>query len=370
MEIEHMTTSRLSKTYKNKKVLVTGDTGFKGSWLTIWLKELGAEVVGYALEPHTQPNNYMACNLGAHINHITGDVRNLDHLKSILQEYQPDFVFHLAAKAIVRRSYSEPKMTFDTNVGGTINILEAIRLNPTIKVFVTITSDKCYENREWVWGYRENDPMGGNDPYGASKGCAELVFNAYLKSFFIDTQIGLASVRAGNVIGGGDWAEDRLIPDCVRALVKNKPVDVRSPRAIRPWQHVLEPLSGYLWLGMLLYENPEFYRGSWNFGPNDSDHLRVGDVVGKFIEQWGSGKWLDISAPDSLHEDFTLRLCCDKAHTYLKWHTTLDIEQCLKFTADWYKYFYAGNKNMYDVCTQQIRTYTDQAKVQKLAWSV
>lgn len=365
-----MTTSRLSETYKNKKVLITGHTGFKGSWLTIWLKELGAEVVGYALEPDTQPNNYLVCNLGAHIHHITGDVRNLDHLKKIFKEYQPEFVFHLAAQAIVRRSYSEPKMTFDTNVGGTINIMEAIRLNPTVKVFVNITSDKCYENREWLWGYRECDPMGGNDPYSASKGCAELVFNAYLKSFFIDTQTGLASVRAGNVIGGGDWAEDRLIPDCVRALVQDKPVGIRNPGAIRPWQHVLEPLAGYLWLGTLLYENPEFYRGSWNFGPNDSDHLRVGDVVGKFIEQWGSGKWLDISTPGSLHEAYTLKLCCDKARTYLKWRNTLDIEECLKLTSAWYKSFYAGNENMYDVCAEQIRAYTEQAKALKIAWSV
>ena len=269
-----MKTSILSKTYKNKKVLVTGHTGFKGSWLTIWLKELGADIIGYALEPETQPNNYAACKLETKISHVTGDVRDLEHLQKIFKEYKPEFVFHLAAQAIVRRSYSEPKMTFDTNVGGTINILEAVRLNPSVKVFVNITSDKCYENREWIWGYRECDPMGGYDPYSASKGCAELVFAAYMKSYLNDKasggrKIGLASVRAGNVIGGGDWAEDRLIPDCVRALVKNESISIRNPRAIRPWQHVLEPIGGYLWLGALLNDHPEIYSGPWNFGPNE-----------------------------------------------------------------------------------------------------
>src|SRR4030043_182379 len=278
--------------YKNKRVLVTGHTGFKGSWLLIWLKELGADLIGYALEPPTQPNNFEACQLEKKITHIHGDVRNLDYLLEVFKKYKPEFVFHLAAQSLVRRSYEEPKLTFDTNIGGTVNLLEAVRLVPSVKVLVNITSDKCYDNREWIWGYRENDPMGGHDPYSASKGCAELVFAAYLKSYFSKSSseasgIGLASVRAGNVIGGGDWGKYRLIPDFVHALVKNQPVEIRNPWAIRPWQHVLEPLRGYLWLGVLLHESPGTYSGPWNFGPNDSDHLKVEEVVNSFIEFWG-----------------------------------------------------------------------------------
>jgi len=371
-----MKTSTLSKTYKNKKVLVTGHTGFKGSWLTIWLKELGADVIGYALDPETQPNNYAACKLENKMSHVTGDIRNLDHLLQIFKKYKPEFVFHLAAQAIVRRSYVEPKMTFDTNVGGTVNILEAVRLNPSVKVFVNITSDKCYENREWIWGYRECDPMGGHDPYSASKGCAELIFSAYMKSFFSnstsgDREIGMASARAGNVIGGGDWAEARLIPDCVRALVNNESIGIRNPRAIRPWQHILEPLGGYLLLGSLLHNYPETYSGPWNFGPNDIDHLTVDSVVSRFIEYWGSGKWDDLSTDqNNLHEAATLKLCCDKARTYLKWQAILRIDESLRMTSDWYKHFYINKQkeDMYPYCVHQIREYIKKAKKQKLSW--
>src|SRR4030042_3892504 len=222
--------------YKNKRVLVTGHTGFKGSWLAIWLKELGAQVIGFSLDPPSKPNNFTACSLKDKIVHIHGDIRDLDHLLKIFKEYNPEFVFHLAAQALVRLSYENPKVTFDTNIGGTVNLLEAVRLTPNVRVFVNVTSDKCYDNREWVWGYRESDPLGGHDPYGASKGCAELVFNSYLKSFFNkeyseDRSIGAASVRAGNVVGGGDWGKDRIIPDWVRALSVDKPVGIRSPEA-------------------------------------------------------------------------------------------------------------------------------------------
>lgn len=279
--------------YKNKRVLITGHTGFKGSWLAIWLKELGADVVGYSLDPPSEPNNFEATRLREKITHIHGDIRDLDRLMETFKKYQPEFVFHLAAQPLVRLSYNEPKMTFDTNIGGTVNVFEAVRKTPSVKVLVNITSDKCYENKEWVWGYRENDPMGGHDPYSASKGCAELVFSAYLKSFFsqnaaqksgdmtqlreqlgscpqISTsgpRLGAASARAGNVIGGGDWGTDRLVPDCIRALSRHQPIGIRSPKAVRPWQHVLEPLGGYLLLGAALWQDPQKYSGAWNFGP-------------------------------------------------------------------------------------------------------
>lgn len=371
-----MKNSKLYQAYNHKKVLVTGHTGFKGSWLSIWLKELGAEVVGYALEPDTQPNNFTACNLESRMIHKTGDIRDLDELLRVVDAAQPEFVFHLAAQALVRRSYADPKRTFDTNVGGTVNVLEAVRLTPSVRVLVNITSDKCYENQECVWGYRESDPMGGHDPYSASKGCSELVFGAYARSFFSDhspgkRNIGLASARAGNVIGGGDWAEDRLIPDCVRFLLRNEAIGIRSPWAIRPWQHVLEPLGGYLWLGALLRDHPEVYTGPWNFGPADADHLRVEKVVSRFLEYWKSGTWEDLSTDrNPLHEATTLKLCCDKARTFLHWRSVLQIDECLKMTADWYKNYYDRRRpDMYTLCRDQIRHYSRLAVKKDLDWS-
>ncbi len=303
--------------FKNRKVLITGHTGFKSSWLSIWLRELGAHVVGYSLAPPSEPSNFKASSLQNKITHIHGDVRDLDDLLNAFRKYQPEFVFHLAAQPLVRLSYDEPKLTFDTNVSGTVNVFEAVRKTPSVKVLVNITSDKCYENREWVWGYRENDPMGGHDPYSASKGCAELVFNAYLKSFFSPSAaqnraIGAASARAGNVIGGGDWGADRLVPDCIRALSGHQPIGIRNPRAVRPWQHVLEPLSGYLWLGALLSQDPGKYSGPWNFGPDDGSHLTVAEMADRLIKYWGDGSWEDLSAPQALHEAKLLKLCCVK----------------------------------------------------------
>jgi len=365
--------------YKNKKVLITGHTGFKGSWLAIWLKELGADVVGYSLAPPSEPNNFEATRLQDKITHIHGDIRDLDHLMETFQKHQPEFVFHLAAQPLVRLSYDEPKLTFDTNVGGTVNVFEAVRKTPSVKVLVNITSDKCYENREWVWGYRENDPMGGHDPYSASKGCAELVFSAYLKSFFksgdmtqfrqklgscpqISTsgpRLGAASARAGNVIGGGDWGTDRLVPDCIRALSSGKPIGIRSPHAVRPWQHVLEPLGGYLQLGAALWQDPQKYSGAWNFGPENGSHLTVAAMTDRLIKYWGEGKWEDLSDPQALHEANLLKLNCDKAHAELHWHSVLMIDECLQMTAEWYKAFYAGSSNdsIYKFCTQQIAEY-------------
>ena len=365
------------KIYQGKRVLVTGHTGFKGSWLCIWLKELGAEVVGYALNPPGEPNNFSVCRLSEHIGHQHGDVRDLGCLISIFNSFQPEMVFHLAAQALVRSSYDDPKATFDTNGGGTVNVLEAVRLTPGVRVVINVTSDKCYENREWVWGYRENDPLGGHDPYSASKGCAELISAAYLRSFFSrptcgERQIGAASCRAGNAIGGGDWGLDRLIPDCVRALHAGRPICIRNPRSVRPWQHVLELLSGYLWLGARLWEDPEGFSGAWNFGPAAADNGSVQDVVDSFVKIWGSGMWEDLSDPRAVHEAAALRLCCDKATDRLGWGNVLSLSQSIALTADWYKQYYDNPEkmDMYDVCAGQIRHYADQARAGKLLWTM
>ncbi len=348
---------------------MTGHTGFKGSWLSIWLRELGADVIGYSLAPPSEPNNFVATRLRERITHIHGDIRDLDRLMETFKKYQPEFVFHLAAQPIVRLSYKDPKLTFDTNVGGTANVLEAVRKTTSVKVLVNVTSDKCYENKEWVWGYRENDLMGGHDPYSASKGCAELVFNSYLKSFFSQSvgqnrSIGAASARAGNVIGGGDWGTDRLVPDCIRALSEHQPIGIRNPHAIRPWQHTLEPLGGYLQLGAALLKEPQRYSGAWNFGPDDSSHLTVSDMADGLIKYWGDGSWEGLSAPQSLHEAKLLKLNCDKAHTCLNWHSVFTFDECLQMTANWYKEFYSGpqTKDMYQFCLMQIREYEKKQK--------
>jgi CDP-glucose 4,6-dehydratase len=362
--------------YQNRTVIVTGHTGFKGSWLSIWLKELGANVVGYSLAPPSEPNNFEATELQDKIAHTHGDIRHLDRLMEIFKKYQPEFVFHLAAQPLVRLSYNEPKMTFDTNVGGTVNVLEAVRKTTSVKVLVNITSDKCYENREWIWGYRESDPMGGRDPYSASKGCAELVFKAYLESFFSqsttqDRTIGAASARAGNVIGGGDWGADRLVPDCIRALSNHQSIGIRSPHAVRPWQHVLDPLSGYLWLGALLSKDPQKYSGQWNFGPDDGSHLTVAEMADRLINYWGGGSWSDLSDPHALHEAKILRLNCDKARAELHWRSVLTIDECLQMTADWYKGFYMTNQNtdVYSFCVSQIHDYLDKAAEKAMPWA-
>ena len=351
--------------YRNKRVLITGHTGFKGSWLAIWLKQLGAQVTGYALEPPSEPNLFTASALEKHVHHHFGDVRDYAALASVFRQCEPEWVFHLAAQPIVRLSYEDPKRTFDTNVGGTVNVLEAVRQTPSVRVLVNVTSDKCYENKEWVWGYRECDPMGGHDPYSASKGCAELVFQAYRKSFFpsglsaSNAPLGAASARAGNVIGGGDWGRDRLLPDCIRALSADIPIGIRNPAAVRPWQFVLEPLFGYLLLGARLWENPAAYAGAWNFGPEDACHLTVKSVVECLIALWGNGLWEDLSAPGALHEAKLLKLCCDKAHETLGWHGVLSIHECLQMTASWYKAFYESgpDQDMYALCVDQIRQY-------------
>jgi CDP-glucose 4,6-dehydratase len=358
-------------TYKGRTVLLTGHTGFKGSWLSIWLRELGARVIGYSLDPPSYPSNFHASRLHRKVIHVHGDVRDARALSEVFDRYRPEVVIHMAAQAIVRASYEDPKTTFDTNIGGTVNVLECVRAHPDVRVLINITSDKCYENREWVWGYRENDPMGGNDPYSASKGCAELVFSSYLRSFFPGDgrRMGMASVRAGNVVGGGDWAKDRLIPDCVRAIVLGRPITIRNPRSVRPWQHVLEPLSGYLCLGSLLWDHGAEYSGAWNFGPDGTDDATVQDVLEKFISLWGSGSWHDGSGGAAPHESMILRLSCEKAKRHLKWRSVLSLDQCLQMTADWYKTFYAQGKEMYRFCAEQIDSYREKAGEQGLAWA-
>ncbi|HOJ04714.1 MAG TPA: CDP-glucose 4,6-dehydratase [Bacteroidota bacterium] len=360
--------------YEGKRVLVTGDTGFKGSWLSIWLRELGADVTGYALEPPSEPNNFSICGLAGKIRHVHGDVRDLPALMAVFEETQPDVVFHLAAQALVRYSYEVPRETFETNVLGTINVLEAVRNTPSVRTLVVVTSDKCYENREQVWGYKENDPMGGDDPYSASKGAVEVLFRSYLKSFFLHREgFGGVSVRAGNVIGGGDWGRDRIVPDCIRALREGRAIDVRNPLAIRPWQHVLEPLSGYLWLGTRVHEDVERFSGGWNFGPADSSAKCVRDLVAAMIREWGDGAWRDLSEHNDhrLHEAGWLRLSCDKAHFMLPWSAVLSFEETMALTVKWYRYFHEyRDTNMYQYCVHQIREYTKLARDKEQLWAI
>jgi CDP-glucose 4,6-dehydratase len=355
--------------YNGKTVLVTGHTGFKGSWLAIWLRELGAHVVGFSLDPPSEPSNFIASRMENRVTHVHGDIRDLGQLDRTFKVHQPEFVFHLAAQPIVKRSYDEPKLTFDTNLGGTVNVLEAVRLTPSVRVLVTITSDKCYENKEWVWGYRESDPMGGHDPYSASKGCAELAFSAYQRSF---GGIGAASVRAGNVFGGGDWGKDRLLPDCVRALSKGQPIGLRSPGSVRPWQHVLEPLSGYLWLGALLNDDPARYSGSWNLGPDDASNVPAAHFVERFIHYWGAGSWRNLAVENAPHEATMLKLNCDKAHAELKWNPALNLDEGLRMAADWYKRYYADGlgEDMYYACAGQIKEYAIRAASKAIPWAV
>jgi len=333
--------------YNSKKVLVTGHTGFKGGWLSLWLKELGAEVIGYSLDPPTQPSFFRAVGLKNKMIHIIGDIRDEKHLLSVFEKYQPEFVFHLAAQSLVRFSYKEPRLTYETNVIGTVSILEAIRKNKGVRAAVIITSDKCYENKEWIYGYRENDPVGGYDPYSSSKGCAELVVSAYRRSFLNpinqnDRKIAISSARAGNVIGGGDWREDRLIPDCIKSLSENKSIIIRNPDAIRPWQHVLEPLSGYLLLGAKMYEDGAKFNGAWNFGPSDSDLITVEEITKKIVSYWGSGKYKNEISIKNPHEAKLLKLDCSKAHIFLGWKPVYNIYETIKRTVNWYKYFYNG----------------------------
>ncbi|MEI6427646.1 MAG: CDP-glucose 4,6-dehydratase [Pseudanabaena sp. ELA607] len=333
--------------WRDKRVLITGHTGFKGSWLCLWLQMWGAEVIGYSLPAPTEPSLFALARVGDGMNSIMGDVRDLPHLQQVVANYRPEIVIHMAAQALVRQSYQNPVDTYNINVMGTVHLLEAVRQGGGVKAIVNVTSDKCYDNREWVWGYRENDPMGGYDPYSNSKGCAELVTAAYRNAFFDSTDyarhgVAIATARAGNVIGGGDWAQDRLIPDIIRAWHSGQKVTIRYPSAVRPWQYVLEPLSGYLTLAEKLYEEGIKYNGGWNFGPQDGNAQTVGWVLDKMQVLWGDVPgWQQESVPQP-HEANYLKLDCSKAWSYLQWQPSLDLETALDWLINWTKTWQSG----------------------------
>lgn len=356
--------AELRKAYGGKRVFLTGHTGFKGGWLALWLRELGATVTGYSLAPDTNPSLFEVARVGVGVRHLEGDVRDLQHLRRALAEAKPDYVFHLAAQALVRRSYDDPITTLQTNVLGTANVLEALRLERRPCAAVMVTSDKCYENRGWVHGYREDDAMGGHDVYSMSKGAAELVIASWRRSFFapeaLDShRIAVASARAGNVIGGGDWCLDRIVPDCVRALAAGGPVPVRNPRSVRPWQHVLEPLGGYLLLGAKLAAGRADLCAPWNFGPRLEDAQPTQRLVELFIERWGEGRWEDRHDPREPHEAKFLRLSIEKAQALLGWLPRWCLRQAVEKTADWYRSYYLDRpaQGMRELCVQQIRAY-------------
>ncbi len=330
---------QLAAFYSRKRVLITGHTGFKGAWLARWLQLLGADVAGLALDPGYSPNLFdlvgLQCGMESHI----GDIRDAELVARVTAAFQPDIVLHLAAQPLVRLSYREPLLTFGSNVMGTAHVLEACRLTSSVRAIVVVTSDKCYENREWYWGYRESDPMGGADPYSASKGCTELVTSSYRRSYFSrEDSAGLASARAGNVIGGGDWSEDRLVPDMIRGIASDQEILIRNPRSTRPWQHVLEPVAGYLQLAMRLHAEPTAFADGWNFGPDDADTLEVKELARRFIQAIGRGRLAlgeaDASSP---HEAKLLSLDCRKARQLLGWRPRLNSDRCIQLTADWYQ---------------------------------
>ncbi|MDP2420239.1 CDP-glucose 4,6-dehydratase [Sediminibacterium sp.] len=348
--------------WSGKKVFITGHTGFKGSWLSLWLQSIGAKVKGFALEPPTNPSLFNEAKVASGMISEIGNINELGLLKKSMADFNPDVLIHMAAQPLVRLSYQQPIETYMTNVIGTANVLEAARSCANLKAIVSVTTDKCYENKEWAWGYRENEPMGGHDPYSSSKGCAELVTAAYRSSFFNGTNTAnLASARAGNVIGGGDWAEDRLIPDILKAFEKKEPVIVRNPLATRPWQHVLEPLSGYLVLAQHLYSEGESFAEGWNFGPKDEDCKSVSWILDKMVSKWGHGASWELDKNNNPHEAGYLKLDCSKAATKLHWHPSWNLEYTLDSIINWYQNWLSG-KNMQENCLQEIITYQNHSK--------
>ncbi len=367
--------SLFANSFDGTTVLVTGHTGFKGSWLAAWLKLLGAEVVGYSLpEPPTTPSNFEVSKIGRHLIDLRGDTRDLAILQATLLEYRPQVVFHLAAQPIVLRSYKQPKLTFDTNVTGTLNVLEAIRTTNSVQALVCITTDKVYENKEWLWGYRENDALGGSDPYSASKAMAELAVASYRSSFFPEDhydkhRIAIATVRAGNVIGGGDFAEYRLVPDCMRSLMAGKPILVRNPQSIRPWQHVLEPLSGYLLLATRLMKEGPAYARAWNFGPLELVGETAGNLAQKLTELWGSGAQTYSQPDENNVETGQLRLSWEQAASRLNWQPVYSLDEALAEIVDWFQAF-QNNDDMYEVCRKHIERYVQRARELNLEWAI
>ena len=346
--------------YKNKRILITGHTGFKGSWLAIWLHKLGAQVIGFAQEPYFEKDNFVLSKIGEKITDLRGDICNINQIQAAFEKFQPEIVFHLAAQSLVRKSYKCAVETYNTNVMGSINLMEGFRLCPTAKVAVMITSDKCYENKEQLTPYKEDDAMGGYDPYSSSKGAAEIAISSWRRSFMNPKDYSthgksIASARAGNVIGGGDWTKDRIIPDCIRAIEANKAIEIRNPNAIRPWQHVLEPLSGYLLLAQKMWENPTTFCEGWNFGPLQNSIANVWEIATNIICNYGSGKLEKTPLSDNMHEAQLLTLDIQKAQSRLGWNPRLTLKENVEFTIEWYKKY--KELDVYNLCVNQIFKY-------------
>jgi len=362
----------LQTDFENTTVVITGHTGFKGSWLTAWLKLLGAQVVGIALDPHTEPAHFEIAQIGQGIKDHRINIDDLGAVKEIFRDANPDYVFHLAAQSLVRHSYEYPLETWRTNVFGTLHVLEALRQLDHPCGAVIITSDKCYDNVEWVWGYRETDALGGPDPYSSSKGAAELAIRSYVKSFFpsATSAVRIASARAGNVIGGGDWASDRIVPDCVQSWAQGRCVQLRNPLATRPWQHVLEPLSGYLQLAATLLKRPQLHGEPFNFGPTDKDNQTVAELVKQMASHWLTAEWQDVSQSSTgPYESGLLKLNCDKALHYLNWQSVLTFAETVRFTTEWYRNYYQAPTTTPKTTAQQIQAYTQLATQRGLPWT-
>lgn len=344
--------------WQNKRVFLTGHTGFKGSWLSLWLTSLGADVTGYSLAPVTMPNLFSLAKVGDKLaQNVNADVRDYDALQRAMTAADPEIVIHMAAQALVRDSYEYPLATYATNVMGTANLLEAVRHCESVRVVIIVTTDKCYENKEWYWGYREQDPLGGYDPYSSSKACAEIVSAAYRQSFLHQKKVAVATVRAGNVIGGGDWAKDRLVPDCLRAIEQGEKIVIRSPKAIRPWQHVLEPLRGYMMLAEKLYGEGNGWDESWNFGPSDTDVLCVGEIAGKLAAKL-NGR-IELRTDEGPHEAKYLKLDCSKVNLKLGWKPKLKMDECIDYIVEWFESYRQG-KDLQVVSLQQIKRYMEK----------
>lgn len=358
----------INKTFwKGKKVLITGHTGFKGSWLSLWLQNMGAHIIGYSLPPQTKPNIFEVANVSAGMESIIGDIRDVERVTAVFSKYQPEIIIHMAAQSLVRYSYCNPAETYATNVMGTVNILEAVRQIKCAKVVIVVTSDKCYENKEWVWGYRENDPMGGHDPYSSSKGCAELVTSAYRSSFFPAKDykshgVAVSSVRAGNVIGGGDWSEDRLIPDVMKAFMDKRVAKIRNPNSVRPWQYVLEPLRGYLGLAERLWVDGSEFAEAWNFGPKGDYVHPVSWIVAYLSACWGEGARWELDSTPQPHEAKYLKLDCSKAQSLLRWEPRLELSTTLQWIVAWYR-GYLQKKDMRNFTEAEISLYENREEV-------